>query len=150
MDMKPLKTGIAMQRNAVALASPPIRNQQQGVTLIEILITLLVLSVGLLGLAALQGISLQTGQVSYHRTQATNVAYEIADFARANRSIATQTLLESMGNRIAQRRLPAGGATVTAPDANEEITVTVTWLDDRSDEASETTGELSFEITTRI
>jgi type IV pilus assembly protein PilV len=120
---------------------------QRGVTMIEILITLLVLSVGLLGLAALQGFSLQAGQVSYHRTQATNIAYEVADFARSNRSIATSTLLDTLGDRLAQERLPAGSTAVQGPNADEEITVTVTWLDDREDD---TNGDLSFEITTRI
>lgn len=124
-----------------------LARRQRGVTLIEILVTLLVLSVGLLGLAALQGFSLQTGQVSYHRTQATNIAYEVTDFARANRSIATATLLQNLGQRLAADRLPSGTATVQGPNADEEITVTVTWLDDREDE---TGGDLSFQITTRI
>lgn len=126
----------------------PLR--QRGVTLIEILITLLVLAVGLLGLAALQGVSLRSGQVAYHGTQATNVAYEIADFARTNRSIASTALLENFGDALAQNRLPGGDATVAWDSGLEQITVTVTWQDDRDggDEAYDDAG--SFEITTRI
>lgn len=120
--------------------------RQDGVTLIEILITLLILAVGLLGLAALQGFSMQAGQVSYHRTQATNVAYEVADFARANRSVASSTLLETLGNDLAQQRLPSGSVAVVGPDGNDQITVTVTWLDDRDAED----GNASFTITTRV
>jgi len=127
-----------------ALRAVSMRHQN-GVTLIEILITLLILAVGLLGLAALQGVSLQTGQVSYYRTQATNVAYEIADFARANRSIASQGLLENLGQQLAQQRLPSGSATVTWDGTIEEIIVTVSWLDDR-----ETGDDLTFTITTRV
>ena len=89
------------------------QHTQRGVTLIEILITLLVLAVGLLGLAALQGISLQTGQTSYYRTQATNIAYEVADFGRSNRSVANAAFLEGLGDQLAGQRLPGGTTAVT-------------------------------------
>lgn len=56
----------------------------QGFTLIEVLVSLFVLSVGLLGLAALQATSLQYNTGSYFRTQATFLAYEIIDRMRAN------------------------------------------------------------------
>lgn len=122
---------------------------QRGVTLIEILITLIVLAVGLLGLAALQGISLQTGQVSYLRTQATNFAYEVADHARANRSrIEATGNIPNAGfwNARAAQLLPNGAVATSVLGAdNEEITVTVTWLDDREDGTT-----ASFDITTRI
>ncbi|MDX1625072.1 MAG: type IV pilus modification protein PilV [Wenzhouxiangellaceae bacterium] len=121
------------------------RRGQSGLSLIEILVTLLVLSIGLLGLAALQGFSLQAGQVSYYRTQATNIAYEVADFARANRSVATQGLLDALGDQLAADRLPSGTTDVAINGAVDEITVTVTWLDDR-----EAGANASFEITTRI
>lgn len=58
---------------------------QRGFTLIEVLIAALVLSIGLLGLGGLQSISLKMNQGSYLRTQATTLAYEIADAMRANR-----------------------------------------------------------------
>jgi len=127
---------------------------QRGVSLIEILITLLVLAVGLLGLAALQGFSLQAGQTSYYRTQATNIGYEVADFARANRSVASNAFLEALVDELLDaRRLPGGSATIDLDTATEELTVTVTWLDDREaesqgDAAGE--GNASFEFTTRI
>ena len=125
--------------------------RQRGVTLIEILITLLVLAVGLLGLAALQGISLQSGQVAYNATQATNVAYEIADFARANRSNVSTAMLDSFGDALAGERLPGGGATVAWASGLQRITVTVTWTDDRvatADDVFDDDG--AFTIITRI
>ncbi|HKL51212.1 MAG TPA: type IV pilus modification protein PilV [Wenzhouxiangellaceae bacterium] len=135
----------------VSCSRVPGHRFQRGVTLIEILITLLVLAVGLLGLAALQGFSLQAGQVSYHRTQATNIGYEVADFARANRSVASEAFLETLGNQLAQARLPSGSAAVDLDTTTDELTVTVTWLDNREAEA-ETAGEgsASFEFSTRI
>lgn len=63
-------------------------HKHAGFTLIEVLISVLVLSVGLLGLASLQLQALKTNQKSYQRSQATVLAYEIADRMRANRDAA--------------------------------------------------------------
>ncbi len=136
-----------------------LSGRQQGVTLIEVLITLLVLAIGLLGLAAIQGFSLQAGQVSYYRTQATNLAYEIADHGRAHRAEVAgcnpgssfQSGLDRIETRAAAV-LPQGTVdtaidTVGACGDNLgiELTVTVTWLDDREE------GEdAEFVIVTRI
>lgn len=57
---------------------------QRGVGLIEILISLLVLSIGLLGLAAMQTNGLKHNRNAYYRTQATILAYDIVDRMRAN------------------------------------------------------------------
>lgn len=57
----------------------------QGFTLLEVLIAVVILSIGLLGLAALQAIALRNNAQSYERSQATALAYEIADVMRANR-----------------------------------------------------------------
>ena len=127
---------------------------QRGVTLIEILITLLVLAVGLLGLAALQGISLKTGQVSLYRTQATNLAYEVIDHARANRSqVAISGAIPNEAvfvERIAAL-LPNGTLATNVTDAGGDgiINVQITWLDDRE---AEDPGdqETMFEVESRI
>jgi len=131
-----------------------IFRRQRGVTLIEILITLLVLAIGLLGLAALQGVSLRAGQISMNRTQATNLAYEVIDHARANRSqIALNGSLPNQPffeNRAAAL-LPGGSLDVAINNAGGAgiVTVTVTWIDDRSAEtAGAQQGE--FEFSSRI
>lgn len=61
-----------------------IKNEA-GFTLIEVLISVLVLAIGLLGLAGLQATGLKNNASAYHRTQATLLAYDIADRMRANR-----------------------------------------------------------------
>lgn len=61
---------------------------QKGFSLIEVLIALLVTSVGLLGLAALQAKSLQYNHGAYLRSQANILAYDIADRMRLNRDVA--------------------------------------------------------------
>ncbi len=60
------------------------RNKQQGFTLLEVLIALLVLSIGLLGLAALQTIGLRSNEMASMRTTSTMLAYDITDRMRAN------------------------------------------------------------------
>ena len=60
------------------------RFSMAGFTLLEVLIALLVLSIGLLGLAALQTIGMKFNHQSYQRTQAVFQAYDILDRIRAN------------------------------------------------------------------
>ena len=55
-----------------------------GFTLIEVLVTLIVLSVGLLSLAGLQVFGLRTSHSASLRTQATIQSYDIIDRMRAN------------------------------------------------------------------
>lgn len=59
-------------------------NPQKGATLIEVLIAMLVISVGLLGMAALQLKSVAVNQGAFKRLQAVNLAYEIADSIAIN------------------------------------------------------------------
>ncbi len=56
----------------------------QGFTLMEVLISVLILSIGMLGLASLQVNSLRYNQSAYLRSQATLIAYDIIDRMRAN------------------------------------------------------------------
>lgn len=56
-----------------------------GFTLLEVLVAVVVLSVGLLGLASLQVNGLRFNHSAYMRTQATLLAEELADRMRANR-----------------------------------------------------------------
>lgn len=58
--------------------------QQSGLTLIEVLVALFVLSVGLLGLAGLQTTGSKFNNSAYLRTQAYLQAYDMADRLRNN------------------------------------------------------------------
>ncbi|MGB0732462.1 MAG: type IV pilus modification protein PilV [Pontibacterium sp.] len=60
------------------------RLSQTGYTLIEVLIALVVVSIGLLGMAALQVTSLKQNQNAYERSQAFLAAYDIVDRMRTN------------------------------------------------------------------
>ncbi|CDH45106.1 type IV pilus modification protein PilV [Candidatus Contendibacter odensensis] len=129
----------------------PIR--QQGFTLIEILVTVVVLSIGLLGLAGLQATSVRFNHSAYLRSQATSLAYDIADRMRVNRQAAllnnsytgsvTRTCQSSValagtvaaqdiaawGNALACA-LPLGRGTIVR-GAGNIFTVTVLWDDSR-------------------
>jgi len=59
-------------------------SNEQGFTLIEILVTLFILAVGLLGLAGLLFEGMRNNQGAYLRTQASILAYDMADRMRAN------------------------------------------------------------------
>ena len=61
-----------------------IHNRQRGVSLVESMIALLVISVGLLGIAALQITSMKQNTSALHHSQAVWVGYNIADRIRAN------------------------------------------------------------------
>jgi type IV pilus assembly protein PilV len=63
-----------------------VHPMQSGVSLIEVMIAVLVLSLGLLGMAALTGVSVKNTQSANFRTQATNLAYDWIDMARSNMS----------------------------------------------------------------
>lgn len=64
--------------------NPGCGRSQSGFTLLEILVAIVVLSIGLLGLAGLQAVSLNNNQTAYYRSIATQQAYDMADRIRAN------------------------------------------------------------------
>lgn len=60
--------------------------RQRGFSLLEVLIAVVVLSFGLLGMAALQINALKNSQSSFQRTQAVMLSYFMLDAMRANRA----------------------------------------------------------------
>jgi type IV pilus assembly protein PilV len=143
---------------------------QSGFTLLEVVISVLVLAIGLLGLASLQAVGLQFNQSSQFRTQATNLAYEMADRMRSNRQAArdgdydgglADPLTDCTPNlaldqaTVAARDvaswrnslaclLPLGNGAI-AVDSDGIATITVQWDDSRGEE-----NLLEFEMSTRL
>jgi len=62
--------------------------RERGFSLVEVLVALLILSVGLLGIAGMQTLSVQMNVSARQSSQATYLAYEIIDRMRANRQAA--------------------------------------------------------------
>jgi len=59
-----------------------------GFSMIEVLVAVLILAIGLLGVAAMQTNALKSNQSAFQRSQATMLAYYMMDAMRANRSAA--------------------------------------------------------------
>jgi len=123
------------------------RRAQRGVTLIETLVALLVLSIGLLGVAGLQMTSLQNNRGAHMRSQASVLAYAIADRMRANRTVALTAPGYSVtfGNNVAgstllaldvqnwkttiANTLPAGDGEIALEPATNQVRISVRWTD---------------------
>ena len=69
----------------------PPGHKQSGFSLIEVMVTAVILSASLLGIAQLQTTSIKNSQDSYLRSAANTLAYEIVDRMRANKTIASTT-----------------------------------------------------------
>lgn len=76
------------------LAAPPrrartaARSRQSGASLLEVMIAVLIMGIGLLGIAAMQNTALRNNQSSMERSQAVILAYSMFDSMRANRAVA--------------------------------------------------------------
>ncbi|MHB8448409.1 MAG: type IV pilus modification protein PilV [Rudaea sp.] len=84
-------------------------HSSRGFTLLEVLIALLIFSLGVLGMAGLLAVSVRTNHSAYLRTQATFLAQSMADRMRANASWALWTNLYNS---------PAGGWTAPVSPTN--------------------------------
>jgi type IV pilus assembly protein PilV len=72
------------------------QSRQTGLSLLEVLIAIAILGIGVLGLAQMQAFGLLNVERAYQRSQATVLAYAIADKMRANVTTANSYLTEFM------------------------------------------------------
>lgn len=68
-----------------SVSSRALLRSQAGFSLLEVMISVVVLSVGLLGMALLQSTSLRATQATNERSQATMLVSEMMDMVRSNR-----------------------------------------------------------------
>lgn len=94
-----------------------------GISLVEMLIALLVLSFGLLGVAGLQAVSLKNNHAAYLRSQATILAYEIVDRMRANRASALNQVYDYNAGQInSSSAFPTGAPSSSDTVAQADLT----------------------------
>ncbi|MFA5684613.1 MAG: type IV pilus modification protein PilV [Lysobacteraceae bacterium] len=144
-------------------AFPSPRAPQRGFSMIEVMVAVLVLSIGLLGMAALQAATLRNNQSANYRTQASNLAYELIDTARSYQTRDTRnvrSLVQPLGSWSATcaanstpvsctgnaltcdrqrwanrvcRGLPNGRGRATFDASDNELIVELCWSDDRTE-----------------
>ncbi|MEQ1593050.1 MAG: type IV pilus modification protein PilV [Thiobacillaceae bacterium] len=143
-----------------------MRNQN-GFTLLEVLVTLLIVSLGLLGIAGIIANSLKSNHGAYFRTQASVLANDIIDRMRADRAeaelatlpynIAMSAAPSGSGNPFNDltswrttlaANLPSGNGSVNLDSTTKKVTVSVQWDDSRAAGVSSTTQV--FTVETRL
>ena len=129
------------------------RRRQAGITLIELLVSLLIFSFGMLGLAGLHIRTLAYSQSSLFRSQATALADDVFDRMRADRTNARKTASgggswitelnvnsAAVGSantdladwkRSVEALLPDGEASIVVTEAGL-VTVTIAWQDTKN------------------
>jgi len=70
--------------------------KQKGFNLIEVMVSLVIFSIGLLGLAGLQQVGLQQNTTAMQRTQAMSLAYDMLDRMRNNKTVDYSTAAWSL------------------------------------------------------
>ncbi len=129
-----------------------IKKHQQGFTLIEVMVSIIILAIGLLGMAGLQTITLKNGQSAYMRSQATILAYDIMDRMRINRDQAINGSYDlalgatpPAGSNIHQQdltawfadldaALPAADGSIDCTTVSNLCSIVVQWDDTRATE----------------
>lgn len=123
----------------------PLFRYAAGFTLLEVLVAVVVLAIGLLGIAGIQAISIRNNQSAYLRSQATILAYDILERMRANTTLAKSgsysVALGSTGSgtgmaltditewkSVLADVLPSGDGSVTV-DLVGNATVELRWVD---------------------
>ncbi|PAU55673.1 type IV pilus modification protein PilV [Pseudomonas indica] len=137
----------------------PSRNTMKGFSLIEILISMLVLGIGILGMVGLQLNAMKVNQTASVRSQATFLAYDIVDRMRANTPAALAgsydialTAAASTGTSIADQdirtwkaalssQLPAGTGAISR--SGQTLRVIVQW--DESKVGGQGAQQFTFE-----
>lgn len=144
--------------------------KQSGFTLLEVLVAMLVLAIGLLGLAGLMASSMRNNLSASHRTQATWMAYDIVDRMRSNRAGAvTGGYATAMGtaatcstafptgtvpaqdiaawkNQLACA-LPAGNGSIAVDTATRVATILIQWNDSRGNQGL---ANQTFKVETQL
>lgn len=90
-----------------------VDRRARGFSIVEALVALVVLSIGMLGIAALYVESLRAGRSAIYRTQAVNLASDMADRIRANRNAGIAYALAAGDAPTTQFCAPPGTATCT-------------------------------------
>lgn len=129
------------------------KRHQSGFTLVEVLVALLIVSIGLLGIAAMQSLALRNTGSSMERSQAVIQTYSYLDVLRANRDRAVLSQLDMNmvcdaenlpSSQVEQRTWITQLHQTLGPDSCGKVeclgggkcTITVQWNDTRAEGGS--------------
>jgi type IV pilus assembly protein PilV len=138
---------------------PWSKHAQEGMTLIEVLVALVILGVGLLGAAALQLNALKYTDSARMTSQASFIAYDMMDRIRANAAADYTVTPPTSGNLNVARDqdlydftsniidFGRPGATGSISLNQRVYTITITWDDSRA--ANTANARRSFVLTSR-
>ncbi|MDE3209501.1 MAG: type IV pilus modification protein PilV [Pseudomonadota bacterium] len=115
-----------------------LRRTQSGVGLIEVMVAVLVLSIGFLGVAALQVVSLSTNNSAMARSMAVIASYSIQDAMRADIANARAGSYNTGTTPIKANACPAAGTTLATWQLNQWCAE----LGNRLGAAASTTGAI--------
>lgn len=140
------------------------RIRQSGVTMIEVLITILVLAIGMTGVMATEALAIQTNHQAYLRTQAILQAQRMADRMHANLKgvsdgnyVMTTTPGTPSPNCLSasctpaemaafdkwewdqnnKTLLPSASATITFDSTDEFYTITINWKEETNNQSKD-------------
>lgn len=125
---------------------------ERGVGLIEVLVTLLILSTTLIALSALQTRSLQFNQGAYFRTQANMLAYDMLDRIRVNDSLPATAVAPAPAREALSSYTMAETASSSATAATSPLSAAdkYQWLRSIGASLPEGKGKIDCDNTTRI
>jgi|SRR5450830_861390 len=112
--------------------------KQSGFTMLEVLVTMMIVSFGLLGIAGIIANGLKSNSSSYVRSQASWLSNDIIDRMRANRATAE---LSTLPYNLAIGAAPSG-ATVPALDL-------IAWRDELANALPSGTGGVAIDAATK-
>jgi type IV pilus assembly protein PilV len=106
-----------------------LRRRQRGVSLIEVLVSTLILAIGLVGVAGLQAFALKNNQSAQMRSQASALAYDLADRMRGNVAAANAGMYDP-ATASAQSSCHTSSGCAMGEMAQDEMR---RWIDDVED-----------------
>lgn len=142
----------------------------RGFTLIEVLVSTIILAIGLLGLAAMQTLALKDNQDAFFYTQASSLAYEMSDRIKVNSdgwsstlplgttcpklcNFADQCTITQMANydycawkANVQSRIATGATATVSRNNATSLRLTIGWLRNHQ-ENTNTTNTFQLDIT---